>query len=121
MTNIEGKHQQTCLVIMTGLLVFWFIYGVKWLVTVAVVIGLIGAFVPVVAKWINWAWYKLAEGMGWVMSKVLLTVIFYLFLFPVAFMARLFGKNTLQLKRKNDTYWVSRDHSYSGKDLENVW
>ncbi len=119
--NIEGKQQQTCLVIMTGLLVLWFIYSVKWLVTAAVVIGLIGAFVPIAAKGINWAWYKLAEGMGWVMSKVLLSVVFYLFLFPIALIARLFSKDTLQLKRRPDTYWTQRDHEYSSKDLENGW
>jgi len=119
--DIEGKQQQTCLVIMTGLLVLWFVSGHKWLVTAAVAIGLIGAFVPVLAKWISWAWYKLAEGMGWVMSKVLLSAVFYLFLFPIALIYRLTNKDNLQLKRHPDTYWTERKHKYSDKDLENGW
>ncbi len=119
--NIEGKQQQTCLVIMTGLLVLWFINGTKGLVTAAVAIGLIGAFIPIAANWINWAWYKLAEVMGWVMSRVLLSIVFYLFLFPIALISKLFNKDSLQLKRHPDTYWTQRDHKYSGKDLENVW
>ena len=119
--NIEGKEQQTCLVIMTGLLVIWWFNWSKWLVLAAAIIGLIGAFLPAIARWINWAWYKLAEGMGWVMSKVLLSIVFYLFLFPIALLSRLVGKSGLQLTRKDDTYWVERSHKYSKKDLDNTW
>ena len=117
----RSKHLETCIVIITGLLVFWLIYEVKVLITIAVAIGIIGAFIPGIAKWINWAWYKLAEAMGFVMSKVLLTLVFFIFLFPVSILYRLFNKDTLQLKRKTDTYWTKRDHRYSGKDLEQVW
>lgn len=106
---------------MTGLLVFWLIYDVKVLVTIAVAIGVIGAFIPSLAKWIDWGWYKLAEVMGFVMSKVLLTIIFFIFLFPIAVVYKMFNKDTLQLKRRTDTYWTKRNHAYSGKDLEQVW
>ena len=119
--NIEGKQQQTCLVIMSGLLIFWLVTGHKWLVTVALIIGLIGAFVPYLATGINWMWYKIAEVMGWVMSKVLLSLIFFLFLFPIALLYRMFNKETLQLKRSSGSYWTERKHSYEAKDLEDAW
>ena len=115
------KQLETCLVISTGLIVFWFIYGAKILLTIALVIGLIGVFVPALAKWVNWAWYKLADVMGFVMSKVLLSIVFFVFLFPVALLAKLFKKDTLQLNKKPDTYWTERKHQYSAKDLEEVW
>lgn len=121
MKKHEGKQQETCLVIVTGLLVIWYFTKNDWLLLAAGTVGFVGAFVPLLAKWVNWAWYKLAEVMGWVMSKVLLTAIFYGFLSPIAFLARLFGKSSLQLKRRDDTYWTVRDHEYSKKDLEQVW
>jgi hypothetical protein len=121
MTTTKGKYQETCLVIMTGLLVFWFVYHVKVLITIAIAIGIIGAFIPSIAKWIHWAWYKLADGMGWVMSKVLLSAIFFLFLFPIALIYRMFSKDTLQLKKKTDSYWTKRSHKYTDRDLEHVW
>lgn len=120
-TTNRAKELETCIVIMTGLLVFWLIYKVKILITLAVVIGLIGAFIPSIARWIHWAWYKLADALGFVMSKVLLSVVFFIFLFPIAVVARMFNKDHLQLKRKPDTYWTSRGHKYSGKDLEQSW
>jgi hypothetical protein len=115
------KHLETCLVIATGLLVIWFFKPVKGLIIAAAVVGFIGAFIPSLAKWINWFWYKLAEVMGFVMSKVLLSIVFYVFLFPIALIYRMTKKDTLQLKKKSDTYWTSRSHSYSSKDLEQVW
>lgn len=121
MTTTKGDYRETCLVIMSGLLVFWLIYQVKVLVTIALAIGLIGAFLPSIAKWVHWAWYKLADVMGWVMSKVLLSAIFFLFLFPIALLYKLTGKDTLQMKKKAGSYWTGRNHKYSAKDLENTW
>ncbi len=117
----RSKHLETCIVIVTGLLVFWHFLGEKSLIYISIAIGIIGAFIPGIAKWIHWAWYKLAEAMGFVMSKVLLTLVFFVFLFPVSLIYRMFNNDTLQLKRKPDTYWTKRDHRYSGKDLEQVW
>jgi hypothetical protein len=117
----RAKHLETIVVIMTGLLVFWLIYRPAVLIYIAVGLGVIGAFIPVLAKWIHWAWFKLAEGMGFVMSKVLLSVIFFFFLFPISVIYRIFNKDGLQLKGKAESYWVNRSHRYSGKDLENVW
>lgn len=121
-TTHNGDYRETALVIVSGLLVFWFIYEIKILLYIALVIGLIGAFVPSVSKLINWAWYKLAEGMGWIMSKVILSVVFFIFLFPIALLSRIFGKrDPLNLKRPSDSTWVERNHGYTGKDLENMW
>jgi hypothetical protein len=115
------RIKDTCLVIASGLLVFWLLYKVDLLIYVAIAVGVIGAFIPFLAKWLDWAWYKLAEGMGWVMSKVILSIVFFVFLFPIAQIAKLSRKDSLQLKRRNSTYWTSRDHQYAARDLDNAW
>ena len=122
MKKTKGNYRETCLVIMSGLILFWFVYKIKILLTIALVIGIIGAFIPSIAKWINWAWYKLADAMGYVMSKVLLSVVFFVFLFPIAVLSKMLSKkDSLQLKKKEDTYWTERGHGYEKKDLEQVW
>lgn len=118
----KGRPTETCLVIATGLLVIYLLHPAKALIYVAIALGVVGAFIPSLAKWVDRAWYKLAEGMGWVMSKVMLTLVFFVFLFPVALLSRVFGKkDSLQLKKKSGSYWTERNHVYEGKDLENVW
>ena len=50
------KHLETCLVIASGLMIIWLIYGVKWLIWAALGVSLAGAFVPALAKGIHWVW-----------------------------------------------------------------
>ena len=115
------KNLETCLVITIGLIAVWFFYKINILLMIALLIGGIGLFVNRWATIINWAWYKLAEGLGFVMSKVLLSLVFFLFLLPLAILYRLFNKDHLQLKKGADTYWKTRNHTYTKKDLENIW
>lgn len=118
----KGRPTETCLVIATGLLVIYLLHPARPLIYGAIALGVVGAFVPSVAKWVDWAWYKLSEGMGWVMSRVMLSVVFFVFLFPMALLSRVFGKkDSLQLRKKQGSYWTERNHVYEGKDLENVW
>ena len=119
----KEKVLETALVIATGFLVLYFVYDVREFLLVALIAGCVGIFLKPLGKVVAWAWYKLSEGLGMVMPKVLLTVIFYVFLFPFAMIARAFAKDPLQLKRKGEdgSYWVDRDHDYQKEDLENTW
>lgn len=115
------KNLETCLVISTGLLIFWFIYQTDILVYIAFAIGLIGAFFNKLAGLINWLWYKIADLLGFITSKILLSILFFVFLFPIAILYRFTNKNALQLKRSPTTYWKKRNHTYNASDIENLW
>jgi hypothetical protein len=113
---------KTILVIVTGLLAIGWIFDVPVLWKIAVLIGAISIFIPAAARAIEWVWFKLALGLGWVNSRILLSVIYFIFLLPIAWISRLFTKDPLSLKKeKRSTLFVTRDHLYTGKDLENIW
>jgi hypothetical protein len=113
---------KTMLVIVTGLLVVALIFNISWLITVAMVVGLVTAFIPIAAKGVEWFWFKLAFVLGWVNSRILLSIIYFAFLLPIAWLSRLFTKDPLALrKRKTSTLFVERNHLYTKKDLENIW
>lgn len=85
-------------------------------------VGLITLISSFAAKWVEWAWLKLALGLGWVNSRILLTVLYFVFLFPIALISRLFTKDPLLLKGKGvKSLYVTRDHLYKKEDLENIW
>ena len=113
------KVNETLLVISTGLLVLFFIFKLNGFVIAAAVIGVLG----LASKWagdkIAWLWMKLSEVLGYVNGRILLSLIFFLFLVPIAFLSRLSRGNTLQLKKKPEgSYFSDRNHSYVSKDLE---
>ena len=119
-TNKE-KSLETFLVLTGALVVVFWITNKKIFLLLALILVLIGIFSPYLTGKISWLWLKLAEGMGYVMSKVLLSVVFFIFLLPLSFMQKVFKKDTLSLKRKNISYYSERNHLYTGKDLENMW
>jgi hypothetical protein len=113
---------KTILVIVTGLLVLAWIFDLPVLGKIAVVIGVLSVFIPPAAKAIEWGWLKLALALGWVNSRILLSLIYFIFLLPIAWLSRLFTKDPLMLKKNEaSSLFVTRDHLYTGKDLENIW
>jgi hypothetical protein len=113
---------KTILVIVTGLSVIGWIFEFSILGKVAVVIGVVAIFVPPAAKAVEWFWIKLALGLGWINSKILLSIIYFAFVTPIAWISRLFTNDPLSLKRTSrQSLYTSRDHLYSKRDLENTW
>jgi hypothetical protein len=86
-------------------------------------LGLVFLIIPPLGEIILKGWFKLAEILGWINSRILLTGIFYILLFPIAMLFKLTGKDNLQLKsqKDNDTVYERRNHKYVPKDLENTW
>jgi len=84
----------------------------------------VGLFVTPVARWIALAWLKFAELLGAVNSRILLGAIFYLFLTPIALLARLTRGDFLHLKKRagpDRSYWHARDHAYTAEDIGKLW
>ena len=119
------KELETILTICVALVVVFLLSKQhhKYWLTISVVLGLIGMFSNYLTSKIAWAWMKLSEGMGAVSSKIILSFIFFVFLFPIAILSRVFGnKSSLQLKKpEGNSYYFTRNHKFEAKDLENVW
>lgn len=60
-------------------------------------------------------WMKLAEGLSWVMTRVILSIFFFLILTPVGLLMRLLGKRPLDVKFRDGkpTYWVDKPENES--------
>lgn len=120
----ESDKSKAQLVIVTGLVVFYFIFGSKYpyLLMAAAAIGVLSIFIPAAGDLIVKGWYKLAEIMGAINGRILLSLVFFVILFPVALLAKMGKKNPLTLKRESKkSVFVDRSHKYTAKDMEQVW
>lgn len=81
-----------------------------WAAGGAALLALIGLAVPAALKPVYRGWMILAVILGWVMTRVILTLVFYLVLTPIALLGRAFGEQFLQLKKspESTSYWVRR-------------
>ena len=72
-------------------------------------IGL-GIIIPTLLKPIYILWMTFAVILGWVMTRVILSLVFYFIITPISFVTRLFGEDFLSLKRTDsNSYWNKRD------------
>ena len=83
-----------------------------WAAVSAALLAAVGLAIPSVLKPFYKGWMILALIMGWVMTRVVLTLVYYLVLTPIGFLGRAFGEQFLQLKLKRSeetpSYWVRR-------------
>ncbi|MDI6686755.1 MAG: SxtJ family membrane protein [Desulfobacterales bacterium] len=85
-----------------GYYFYFFIFASGFIVT--------GLAVPGVLKPAHKVWMTISIILGWIMTRVILSILFYLVVTPTRWLARLFGKQFLDLKiNKNvKSYWIPK-------------
>ena len=70
-------------------------------------------FALVRPKWLSFIyqpWMILAFAIGWIVSRLLLILIFYIVLTPIGILGRIFGKRWMDKKfdKNLKTYWITK-------------
>lgn len=123
MNQKKDKEKETILTICTALVLLFLFSKNKNLLPLqlAVCLGLVGMFSNFLTSKIHWAWMKLAEGMGWIMNKIILGLLFYIVLTPLALLSRLIKKSNAMNEKNSQSHYVERNHTYQANDLLNPW
>lgn len=120
--QLKSDPVKTMLVITTGMLIVYVV--TKWEATliIALVIGLIGVFSTYLSKKVEFLWMKLAWILSLLIPNILLTIIFYLLLTPIAFLAKLTGKeDPLLLKNKGSSTFKKYEKNFNADSFKNPW
>lgn len=81
------------------------------LMGLALVIGLLGLIKPAAVRWLFVGWMVVAFPIGWLISLLMLLLVFYGIITPVALFFRLRGRDLLRRKSSlpGVTYWLPKD------------
>ena len=79
---------------------------------IGVGLAVVGTILPAVVKPLFYAWMTMALALGYVMTRVLLTIFFFLVLTPVALVFRIIGRDALHRKLDRDahSYWIEKEY-----------
>lgn len=90
-------------------------YGYLFVCTAVFIV--LGLAIPAALKPIHRAWMTLSIVLGWIMTRVILIVLFYLVVTPTGWLGKLFGERFLHVKIDPDasTYWIHRKESQAHK------
>lgn len=92
---------------------------VVWTVgAVGAALAALGALVPVALRGAYLGWMALALALGWLMTRVILTLVWALVFVPVGLLFKLTGRDALRRRPDPDaeTYWQPREPAASPKE-----
>lgn len=95
--------------------------GYFWVYSIALLFILLGHFSAGSLKPAYIAWMKLAYVLGWINTRLLLCLIFYLVITPIGLILKLSNKGDLLDKRiniKKDSYWKKKESVSNISDFE---
>lgn len=94
----EHVDSGLALLLLTLIMGLWLNHQQEALLA-AVAVVLILLIAPVIIYPFSFLWLNLSDMLGRIMSKIILTVIFIVFVCPVAIVRRAMGKDSLMLKK----------------------
>ncbi len=62
----------------------------------------------------NKIWIKFGEILGTIIAPIVMAIVYFIFLTPLSFLVRIFGKDLLEIKfnKKKETYWIDRKKKF---------
>ena len=88
------------------------------LLTFGVTLCILGIVIPFILKPIYWVWMIFATILGWIMTRVILSLLFYIIVTPIGLIPRFFGKQFLELRwdKSKESYWNIRTNEHLKKE-----
>jgi hypothetical protein len=89
-----------------------------WLGGIGGTLMVLGLAVPTVLRPLYRVWMALALVLGFIMTRVLLTLVFFLLITPIGLVRRLLGKDPLRQEPDADTtsYWIPKSYDDAPDD-----
>ena len=77
--------------------------------------------VPSALKHLHAVWIGFSLVIGWVMTRVILTLVFFLVVTPIGLLQRLVGRSgvDLRFRTSGSSYWQPREKSFAPADYRN--
>ena len=109
------------ILIIIGVILFWkknISYPMLMITGIFLLVG--GLSIPIILKPIYLIWMIFATILGWLMTRVILSLLFFGLITPISLIARLMGKKFIYLKgdKINNSYWNYRSNRAQNVDYE---
>jgi len=78
---------------------------------ISVIFFILAFTFPILLKPVYIFWMQLAKGLGWINTRLILWIIFYLVFAPIGLVMRLIGVDLLtrKIEKDRETYWIKKE------------
>ncbi len=115
------QAKDTGLAVMLILLLFVYIGGYNYLILPIIFVLLLIMIWPAIFKPLARLWFGLSHLLGNIISKIVLSIIFYIVVTPIGLFRKLLGADSMRVgkwKQSNESVFLERNHTYSTNDLK---
>ena len=121
-TENKLKAKSTVLVIVVGFVIIYAYSKNYNFLRISILIGLLGVISDKASIIIDKIWFKISHILSLIVPNILLGLIFYLILFPIALLSRLFKKDDpLILSNNKESMFKNKIQKFKIKSFENPW
>lgn len=115
-----GLVSATLVVGIFALFLPWvFDHGIpRWPWVLSVVLAVWALALPATLFVVYWPWMKIGGVLGYINTRILLGVVFYLLITPVGFLVRLFGSSNIKSHSVNASSFRVESHKPDQRHME---
>ena len=118
----KSNPSLTLLTIIFGLLLFNYFIENKIALYFSLLLSGIGIFSIKISILVEKIWFKISFILSQIIPNILLSLIFFLILTPIAFLSRLFKSKTNFISKNNQiTTFVPQNKSFDKESFERAW
>ena len=83
-----------------------------WSLILSVIFLILGLLNSKILTPLNYIWFKFGLLLGKIISPLVMGIVFFAVITPIAFLMRVLNKDLLSLKYNNhESYWIKKDNS----------
>jgi hypothetical protein len=108
-------------ILFLGSLLLWRHRGAGWpLIWIGAILLLAAGLAPLTLKWVHGPWMIASLALGWIVTRILLTTVFFFVVTPIGLLQRLLGKRVIEVAFNADSgsYWQTRTALPAPEDYE---
>lgn len=114
------KNTKDIIVVLFGLSLLAYFFNSIALFTIVLVLLLAILLYEKSINIILFVWHKIANVLGYINTRIILFLIYFIVITPYSWLIKLFNKNKMKLKNEK-TQFVNVAHTYTAADFENMW
>lgn len=122
---MKTKRENTLeffLLLVLFFIVISFLIRSGFLLYLALAFGVTGLFLNKISGWIYSGWMKFSRFIAFVVTRIVLSIIFFIVLYPVSMVYRMIKKDPLKLRAGHyQSLFEDRSRIFTQEDLDNMW
>ena len=115
------QAKDTGLAMVLILLIVQYVKHPGWLIMATMAVLVLVMTWPAVFSPLARFWFGLSHFLGTIVSKIILSIVFFLIVTPIGLIRKAFGADRMKSglwNKGNDSVLVERNHSYTKADIE---